>query len=207
MRGFFFISLLTFLLPSTANAVNEPSHSVLLNEDKFEIRLYDPMIVAEVNVMGTMRGASSSGFRALADFIFGNNQLDAKVEMTAPVTRTQSAKIAMTAPVTRVENENQSWTVSFVMPDKWTMETLPKPNNPDVNIREVPGELVAILKFSGRGSEGAHRKKKKQLEDWVVAQGYAVIAEARFAGYDAPWVPWPLRRNEVMIPVTKLISK
>ena len=203
MRGAFVVSLLISLLPCIANAVNEPTHTVLLKEDKFEVRQYQSMILAEVTVTGDMRDAGSSGFRPLADFIFGNNQLATKVEMTAPVTRTESTKIAMTAPVTRIENENKSWTVSFVMPEKWTMETLPKPNNPEINIRQVPGEMVAILEFSGRGSEATHKAKRIELEQWIVEQGYAAISEPRYAGYDAPWVPWPFRRNEVMISVAK----
>lgn len=203
MRGVFVITLLISLLPSTVSAVDEPSHIVLLKQEKFEVRQYHPMILAEVTVTGDMRRAGSSGFRPLADYIFGNNQLATKVEMTAPVTRTESTKIAMSAPVTRVKNENKSWTVSFVMPEKWTMETLPKPNNPDIIIREVAGEVIAILEFSGRGSEVMHKKKQIQLEQWIAKQGYTAIAEARYAGYDAPWVPWPFRRNEVMIPVAK----
>ena len=83
------------------------------------------------------------------------------------------------------------------------METLPEPNNPDVKIREVPGELIATIRFSGRGNEAAHKKKQALLDAWIIEQGYTAIAQARYAGYDAPWVPWPFRRNEVMIPVVK----
>jgi hypothetical protein len=203
MRAAFVLSLLISLLPSIANAVNEPSYAVLLKNEKFEVRQYQAMILAQVNVTGDMRDAGSSGFRPLADFIFGNNQLATKVDMTAPVTRSESTKIAMTAPVTRVENENESWTVSFVMPEKWTMQTLPKPNNPDINIIQVPSEMVAILEFSGRGSEAMHKEKQAELEQWIVEQGYTAVSEPRYAGYDAPWVPWPFRRNEVMISVVK----
>lgn len=191
------------VLPMSANATEEPDFTVLIQDGAYEVREYAPMIVAEVEVTGNMRRAGNSGFRPLADYIFGNNTTRSEIEMTAPVTRKASTKIEMTAPVTRVENPNDSWTVSFVMPAEWTMETLPRPNNPDVTLREVPGEMIATIKFSGAGSESTHKKKQIQLEGWIAEQGYEAIGAPRYAGYDAPWVPGPFRRNEVMIPVTK----
>lgn len=198
------LSLILSMSSLSANAVDEPPHTVIVKDSKFELRQYRPMLIAQVTVTGDMRKAGNSGFRPLADYIFGNNKPAEKIEMTAPVTRTESTKIAMTAPVTRVKNQDKSWVVAFVMPDKWTKETLPKPNNPDVTIREVPGELVATIRFSGRGSEASHEKNQAKLEHWIGEQGYRQIGEPRYAGYDAPWVPWPLRRNEVMIPVASL---
>ena len=87
----------------TASATEEPPHTVIIDDGKFQIRSYEPAIVAEVDVTGDMRRAGNSGFRPLADFIFGNNIARADIEMTAPVTRqAASEKIEMTAPVTRV---------------------------------------------------------------------------------------------------------
>jgi hypothetical protein len=208
MRGFLFMVLVIAIVPFAAAAVDEPPHKVVLKEGGFEIRQYESMLVAEVIVSGDMRKAGSKGFRPLADFIFGNNKPAEKIAMTAPVTRTaaskkKSTKIEMTAPVTRVENEDKSWTVAFVMPQKWTKENLPQPNNKDVIIRQVSSELMATIKFSGRGSEASHQKNQKKLEKWLAEKGYVITGEPRYAGYDAPWVPWPLRRNEVMIPVAK----
>lgn len=67
--------------------------------------------------------------------------------MTAAVTLAEAIKIAMTAPVTQVKQQDESWVVAFVMPEKWTKETLPKPNNPEVTIREVTGEFLAAIRF------------------------------------------------------------
>ena len=107
----------------------------------------------------------------------------------------------MTAPVTRTLQDD-IWTVAFVMPKEWTIDTLPVPNNSDVKIREVPGELMATVKFSGVGRESVFEQKQVALETWLSEQGYEAIGAPRFAGYDAPYVPGPFRRNEVMIPVT-----
>jgi len=189
-------------MPTAANAAQEPPHEVIASDGKIEIRQYKPQIVAEVTVTGDMQRAGNSGFRPLADFIFGNNTARQSIEMTAPVTRTPaSEKIEMTAPVTRTETTGGDWVVAFVMPEEWTMKTLPQPNNPDVTIREVPGEMIAAIRFSGTGRESAHRKKQAELEAWLGTHGYVATGPARYAGYNPPWIPGPFRRNEVMIPV------
>ncbi len=190
-------------MPITANATEEPPHDVLLDDGKFEIRQYENMIVAEVEVTGDMRRAGNSGFRPLAGYIFGDNTSQASIEMTAPVTRQKSQKIDMTAPVTRIANPNDTWTVAFAMPSQWTMETLPVPNNKDVTLREEPGQLMATVRFSGRATETDFQDKEALLVGWITENGYSVIGQSRYAGYNAPMVPGPLRRNEVMIPVEK----
>lgn len=201
MRIALLIIALLGLLPMTASAVEEPAHDVVLKDGKYEIRQYEPILVAEVEITGDMRRAGNSGFRALANFIFGNNQARSEIEMTAPVTRAKSQKIKMTAPVTRTIVDDELWTVTFAMPSKWTKETLPVPNNPDVTIREVPGELLATLRFAGTGRESVFEAKQALLESWIADRGYEMIGAPRYAGYNAPWIPAPFRRNEVMIPV------
>ncbi len=191
------------LLPFSALAVDEPPHQVILQDGKYELREYPPILVAEVTVTGDMRLAGSRGFRLLADFIFGNNEPAEKIEMTAPVMRTELTDLKNLPPINRIKNKDRSWTVTFVMPEKWQKENLPQPNNPDVSIREMPAELIASIKFSGRGTETAHNKKQILLEKWIDEQGYDIVGKPRHAGYDAPWIPWFLRRNEVMIPVVK----
>ena len=186
--------------PMMASGTEEPAHETLVKDGKYEIRQYEPTIIAEVEISGDMRRAGNSGFRPLADYIFGNNTARSKIDMTAPVTRAKSEKIAMTAPVTQTMVDD-AWTVAFVMPSEWTMDTLPVPNNPDVTLREVPGELMATVKFAGIGRERVFIQKEAALRVWLSEQGYAASGVARYAGYDAPWVPGPFRRNEVMIPV------
>lgn len=198
---FALLASLAAILPMSASATEEPPHQTVLKDGNFELRVYEPTLVAEVEITGDMRRAGNSGFRPLADFIFGNNTSRSKIDMTAPVTRVKSEKIAMTAPVTRTPSHADSWTVAFVMPTEWTLETLPVPNNPDVTIREVPSEQMATVQFSGVGRERVFEQKQMALESWIAEQGYQVVGAPRYAGYDGPWVPGPFRRNEVMIPV------
>ncbi len=200
-----FIALFTSLLvaPMSAAAQETPDHEVIVKDGKFEIRAYEPKILAEVEVTGSMRQAGNSGFEPLAGYIFGDNTARTKIDMTAPVTRTPSQKIDMTAPVTQTPSGEDSWIVSFVMPDKWTMDTLPVPNNEDVTLREVPGEMLATVRFSGAGRMETQIEQREALTDWIDEQGYEITGPVRYAGYDAPWKPAPLKRNEVMFPVEK----
>ena len=199
---FFLIALGIIAMPLSASATEEPNHTIIIEDGSFELRQYAPMILAEVEVTGDMRRAGNSGFAPLADYIFGNNTARQKIDMTAPVTRQASQKIAMTAPVTRVSNPDDTWTVAFVMPAEWTMETLPVPNNEDVTLREEPARLMATVRFSGRASQVDFHAKEDRHVEWISSRGYQLAGPQRYAGYNAPMTPGPFGRNEVMVPVT-----
>jgi len=206
MRTFFILAvslLMTGALAMGHAETEEPKYEIIHAEGAFEIRQYAPKILAEVEVTGAEREASNLGFRPLADYIFGNNTRADEIAMTSPVTQKASTKIEMTAPVTQQESGNETWTVSFVMPSEWTMETLPKPNNPNVTLREAPAVLVAAVRFNGRGRGQKQAKKDTELRAWITSQGYQINGPASAAFYDPPWTLPPLRRNEVLIPVAK----
>jgi hypothetical protein len=90
-------------------AVERAHYSVEISEQPFEVRDYAPAIVASVQVDGAREDAVNAGFRILAGYIFGDNQTQGKIAMTAPVTQSESAgqRIAMTAPVTQGESAGQ----------------------------------------------------------------------------------------------------
>ena len=81
--------------------VEKPDYKVIQSEQNIEIRQYEPMIIAEVEVDGKREDAIGDGFRLLADYIFGNNTVQQVISMTAPVQQKENQKIAMTAPVQR----------------------------------------------------------------------------------------------------------
>ena len=180
-------------------ATEEPKYSVLLKEDAFELRQYAALIVAETAVNGDMDSASSQGFRAIADFIFGNNK--------APGQNT-SAKIAMTAPVTvqprTQENslrEAKDWRIQFVMPTDYTMATLPKPNNQAVQLREVPAQRFAVLRYSGLNTESKVEDKTNELLVWVKTKNWQMAGSPQLSRYDPPWTLPMWRRNELRVEV------
>ncbi len=184
-------------LSSAANRTEEPKYEVAAKHDGFEVREYAPRIVAEVEVEGDAKAATNAGFRVLADFIFGNNTAGTEVAMTAPVDR--SERIAMTAPVDRTRHKDR-WTVTFTMPSKYTMETLPRPNDERVKIRTVPAKRYAVAKFSGRPKVAEVKRRMSALEDAVAENGYTLQGtSAVYSQYDPPWTPSFLRRNEIML--------
>lgn len=189
------------ILGTTALAVEEPTFKVVLHEGDFEVRDYPALVVAEVTVSGDQKQAASRGFRLLAGYIFGGNTTRQSIAMTAPVAQAPAGqKIAMTAPVTQTQDANQ-WTVRFTMPSAYSLDALPKPNDPKVKLRQIPPSRFAVLRFSGLAGTDAVDAKTADLEKRVSAHRLRAIGPASLAQYNPPWTPWFMRRNEVMIPV------
>jgi hypothetical protein len=198
-----FFTLLIF--SNTAMASEEPKYTLLEKDQAFELRAYTPKIIAEVIVDGDMREASSKGFRLIADFIFGNNTAQSgkseKISMTAPVSMEPRAeKISMTVPV-GVQQASDGWKVYFVMPSQYALETLPKPNNPLVGIKQIPSQKFAVVRFSGLVDEEKMANKVVELTHWIEIKKLKMIGAPELARYNPPWTLPFLRRNEVMIAV------
>jgi len=185
-----------------AMAIEQPKYAVAVKDGDFELRRYEPYIVAEVRVSGDQGQAVQQGFRKLAGYIFGGNAGKAKIAMTAPVAQQpEGQKIAMTSPVTHAPDGQGRWTVQFMMPSSYTLNTLPKPNDGDIGFREEPAREMAVLHFSGVARDQNYRARTEDLRRWVVAKGLTVKGAAVLAQYDPPWTPWFMRRNEVLIEV------
>ena len=192
-------------------ATEEPKYTLLEKSEPFELRAYAPQILAEVTVSGDLDSASSQGFRLIAAYIFGKNQVSEKIAMTVPVGiessgQQKSAKIAMTAPVGIQADQSekgaeQRWTVSFVMPSEYTLETLPKPLNTEVKIRAIPAEKKAAIVFSGFYSEEKVAEKTQSLEEWIKSKSWQSIGVPQFARYNPPWSLPFMRRNEILITI------
>ncbi len=191
------------LLMGSVMANEEPRYELVKKEGDFEVRRYQPMIIAEVLVTGTLSEASNKGFRQIADFIFGNNEdpvkkQSEKIAMTAPVTMEAdtSSKIAMTAPVT-MEGSGGAWKMAFVMPSKFTMETLPKPKNSNVIIKQMPAQQLAVVTFSGWVDEEKLAAQTTRLNEWMAKNGLKSSGSAQLSRYNPPWTLPFWRRNEV----------
>jgi hypothetical protein len=186
-------------------ANEEPRYEVIKKDNDFEVRRYQPMIIAEVLVTGTLSEASNKGFRQIADFIFGNNEdpvkkQSEKIAMTAPVTMEAdtSSKIAMTAPVT-MEGTGGAWKMAFVMPSKFTMDTLPKPKNTNVIIKQMPAQQLAVVTFSGWVDEEKLVVQTTRLNEWMAKNGLKSLGSVQLSRYNPPWTLPFWRRNEVWV--------
>ena len=184
--------------------VEKPDYKVIQTERNIEIRQYEPMIIAEVEVDGKREDAIREGFRLIADYIFGNNTVQRDISMTAPVQQQESQKIAMTAPVQQ-QSTGRSWQISFVMPSKYSMETLPEPKNGRVRLKEIMTKKFVVIKFSGTNSNENVTEHENQLMNYIESNQIKIIDSPKYAFYNAPWTLPFMRRNEVMIEINQHI--
>ena len=183
-------------------AIEQPRYTILQRDGNFELRRYEPYIVAEIEVSASFEEAGNVAFRPLANFIFGENRRSEKMEMTAPVTQTaKGEKIGMTAPVIQSAGSSGVYTVSFVMPSRYKLATLPLPVDERIHFREVPSAVTAVWAYRGGWSEARYAKEEKDLRAALVKAKRAVLGPAVWARYNAPFWPSFMRRNEILVEV------
>jgi hypothetical protein len=182
-------------------AIEEAMYTVLKRDEMFEIRDYAPHILAETVVEGDLEQAGNKAFRRLFRYISGGNVSRDKVAMTAPLSQEPAGeKIKMTAPVGQ-QRVQDKWAVSFMMPATYTLETLPKPEDPQITLRQVPSRRMAAVRYSGSWSESNYLRYKLKLESWIRESGLTIVGDPVWARYNSPFSLWFLRRNEILIPV------
>ena len=184
-------------------AVSEPKFSVESKMDHYEIRLYPSTIVAETVVEADFSEAGNKAFRILADYIFGNNKSKTKIDMTAPVSQqVASEKIAMTAPVSQ-SKDLRGHLVQFTMPENYTLETLPVPNDSRVHLRLLDPRAVAVYSYSGSWSESRYKDKLAEFTSELLKNNVKTNGEPIFARFNSPYQIWFLRRNEIWFEVSR----
>jgi hypothetical protein len=182
-------------------AIKTPKFVTLLKDGKFEIREYEEYISASVKIEADFKQALNEGFRILADYIFWNNRAKTKIEMTVPVTEqaVKSEKIEMTAPVTSEKvAEGSKYLISFSMPSKYTLATLPEPVNKNISINKVAPHKTAALKFSGYINDKTIAKRTFEMKEWLKKNNFPTKPEFILAQYNPPWIPGPFRHNEMI---------
>ncbi len=196
-----------------AMAIEEPQYRVVERDGAYELRDYSAYLLAETRIEASFLDAGNVAFSRLFRYISGNNVGREKISMTAPVTQAAASsqaasragtgeRIAMTAPVNQVA-DGAGFLVGFVVPAKYTRETVPQPLDPSVRIREVPAQLTATWRYSGRWTEANFRVAQQELGAVLRARGLVVAGEPVIARYNPPFMPTFLRRNEVLVPVRR----
>ncbi|OBG79228.1 heme-binding protein [Mycobacterium sp. E3305] len=184
--------------------LEEPAYTHKRITDTVEIRRYGPRIAAETIVDADENRARDVGFRRLAGYIFGGNRDNSSISMTAPVSQQSSPRgrqIAMTAPVVQSAGDEAGWAIRFFMPAKWTMETLPAPDDDQVRLVTVPPATVAVLRFTGDRSPKAVASRTAELLKILQDKGIEPTGDAEAWFYDPPWTVPLRRRNEIAIPI------
>lgn len=192
-------------LAEPAVAYEEPVYTVEKSTESFEIRRYSPYLVAEIALTGGFEDGRNAAFRALFGYISGNNRSQQKLEMTIPVitapAKESGEAIAMTVPVITQDSEPGGQSMQFVLPARFTLETVPQPLDTRVRIRSQPEQWMAVRRFSGRSSERNFRENETVLRVAIQEAGLSATGAAQFAVYNSPFTLWFLRRNEVMVPM------
>ena len=190
-------------LTASAHAIEQPKFTVLQTTDVFEIRKYEPYVVAEVVVAGPATDAGNNAFPILAGYIFGKNKGERKFDMTAPVTQTAVSapvKLEMTAPVTQTPAA-EGFLVQFVMPAAYTLATLPEPLDARVKLRAIPEQTLAVIKYSGTWSQSNYDEHLGLLKKALTQANIAIQGEPVYSRYNAPFTPWFMRTNEIWFKV------
>lgn len=167
-------------------SIEKPKHKVIERDGQFEVRDYPELLVAETKASGGRAQALDKGFGQLADYIFAKSR--------------DGAKVAMTAPVLSADAGGGEWATRFVMPSKFTRETLPE-TGPGVQIVALPARKVAVIGFGGAAEEEELVAREQELRDWVGAKKFTATGEPERAFYNSPFIPGPLRRTEILIPI------
>ena len=192
-------------------------YEVEKKDGDFEIRRYGDHILAHVDVEASFDHAMNMGFSILAHYIFGGNKKRSSIEMTTPVTEENSEKIPMTAPVTEEtlnksekirmttpvieENTGNLHRISFIMPSKYKMQTLPEPEDSRIKFEEVKEEKMAALRFKGRVKEKLAANKIEEMKGWLEKNNIQPKSNFIVAQYNNPAVPGFLRRNEILVEI------
>lgn len=165
-------------------ANEEPDYIVLKKESEIEIRQYKNFLTAYIEMEGDRKEAISKGFRSLFKYISGENK--------------NKENISMTIPVMQKSSGNNKWNVSFVVPKKFDLKNVPQPDNANIQIKNNSDLKVIAITFSGLFSDGNIEGNETKLRNYIKEKGIKIEEPAIYAGYNAPWTPWFLKRNEVM---------
>ena len=206
-RGWALALLLIILSGGSAMAIEQPRYEVIATDGDIEYREYAGYVVAQTRMPGdwSANAAGNEAFRRLVSYISGNNEGQRKIAMTAPVAQSRGAKIAMTTPVSQ-SNADGEWRVSFIVPSEYTLDTVPLPRDSRRELVAVKPRLMAAIRYSGSWRESRYKKFEQTLLSQLAATGAVTTGEAEFARYNAPFVPWFLRRNEILVEIEQLPS-
>jgi hypothetical protein len=164
---------------------------VVRSYEDFEVREYEPCVIAEVRVSADYSSASGMAFANLFNYISKGNDSSTKIAMTAPVIAAQKAE----------KVEEDEWFVSFVMPSGSKIGHLPHPSDAQVKLRELDAETCIAISFKGKATKERTDLATKTLRAAAAREKIAVSDETRICRFDPPFKPGFMQYNEIVIPV------
>jgi hypothetical protein len=177
-------AITTLTMSSVAKAIEEPQYEVITawETQSIELRRYAPRLLA----VTTMTQGQNNGFRVLAGYIFGGNNSDQKIAMTAPVQRSMDDSAEM----------------AFMMPAEYSLADLPTPEDDRVSFREAPGYTAAVIQFNGWADMEKAEANWQVLQAFLAERDIDVTGEPSLNQYNPPWTLPFMRRNEIIVPIS-----
>ncbi len=161
-------------------------YRVVLKDKVLEIRFYPEATMATVYSDATnYKGVANNGFRKLARYIFGGNEENKGISMTAPV---------------RMNMSEKGSEMSFVMPEKYNQSSLPKPKDASIHIHQSKAQYCAVISFGGYANDEKIESYKNELLQILAKRNIKVAGDYNFLGYNAPY-QFMGRKNEIVIPI------
>jgi hypothetical protein len=177
-----FIVIQLFFLSAQYNIETYP-YEVEKEFSEFEVRNYEAKLFTCVKLKSNKYEESSSkGFRILAGYIFGKNDKQEKISMTSPVTMSLEDSVAM----------------MFMVPEKFKKEELPKPNESEIEFKQIPAKKMAAISFGGWANDKKIEKYKNQLIEHLKKENIQHSNRFYFFGYNSPYEFFN-RKNEVVV--------
>jgi len=191
MKAKSILTIFTFIIiwfKGSLMAIETPKYKIITKKKNFEVRHYDSLIVAKTNIIDRYKEANSTGFRRIANYIFGGNNMKESIAMTAPV-------------ITTTSDLNNNYEVLFFMPSKYELESLPKPNLSSVTIEKRFLGLIASIEFGGWATEKNIETYKVRLKEYLKKENLNIRGNFMIAQYNSPWALPPFRRNEILVQI------
>ena len=182
----FLISLFSFI---KGEDLYEPPYKLIEKSNNIQIREYQNILIASTKKKSPYNAATSSGFRTLANYIFGANKEQVKMPMTAPVFTTIPG--------------NESISISFVMPSKYLKNDLPRPFSNDIEFKNLELGMTAVIQFGMWATPERILKMKSKLEKYLDTNNLEPSSDYLVAQYNSPWTLPPFRRNEILVSINK----
>jgi hypothetical protein len=161
-------------------------YTVSRTEGEVEVRQYDEMTLVGTSTGQPQQGSDDSAFMRLFRYISGGNEDERKIAMTTPVFSTKD------------KSDAEKMEMFFVVPDE-EKDDAPAPRADSVRLVKQPAMTVAAVRFSGRMNTSVFDRRKEQIERWLKESSATAEGDYWMAQYDPPWIPGPLRRNEVLV--------
>lgn len=189
------------LVASAAFAFEEPEYDVVEQFDDVEIRRYGDGVLAEVSVEANRDDATEEAFRILVKYIGGDNEAEQKISMTAPVVQRARREATDDGFDEAALGRPRTWTVAFFLPSAFALDETPAPSDERIALTRFEGGTMAAIRFSGFWSDENFAEHARELKTFLTERGYEISGGPVFAYYDPPFMPWFMRRNEVLYPL------